>query len=295
MSKSAAKANKKHKDSVFSSYLGEPNKLIEIYNAVMNTNYPLDTELEINTLDDALFKNRQNDISFLLDGRLIVMFEHQSTTSQNLPIRLLMYLSREYEKIVAEEAIYHEKLVPIPEPLCIVFYNGIDKMPAKWTERLSDAYLSHETGDQLDLEVTIYNINPGADDDILGKSRALYNYSFLIYKIREYHVEGITLEDAIIQAIDYCMSHDIMKEYLKNHASEVRNMLYTEWNQDTALKVRFEEGREDGLEQGLEQGLDYVVVNLIKEGYDDNVIMAGTKKSLAEIQAIRKRLESQNQ
>jgi len=33
-------------------------------------------------------------------------------------------------------------------------------------------------------------------------------------------------------------------------------MLYTEWNWDDALAVRYEEGHEDGLEAGIEQGLE---------------------------------------
>jgi len=31
-------------------------------------------------------------------------------------------------------------------------------------------------------------------------------------------------------------------------------MLYTEWNWDDAMAVRYEEGQEDGLEKGIEKG-----------------------------------------
>jgi predicted transposase/invertase (TIGR01784 family) len=33
-------------------------------------------------------------------------------------------------------------------------------------------------------------------------------------------------------------------------------MLFTEWNWDDALAVRFEEGREEGWEKGREEGLE---------------------------------------
>ena len=33
-------------------------------------------------------------------------------------------------------------------------------------------------------------------------------------------------------------------------------MLYTEWNWDTALEVRYEEGVEDGIERGVERGIE---------------------------------------
>jgi predicted transposase YdaD len=37
--------------------------------------------------------------------------------------------------------------------------------------------------------------------------------------------------------------------FLELHSSEVYNMLFTEWNWDDALAVRFEEGREEGREE----------------------------------------------
>ena len=58
--------NRKYKDSVFSLYMSDPVRLIESYNAIQRENYALDTPIEINTLDDALYKERINDISFSL-------------------------------------------------------------------------------------------------------------------------------------------------------------------------------------------------------------------------------------
>jgi predicted transposase/invertase (TIGR01784 family) len=51
-----------------------------------------------------------------------------------------------------------------------------------------------------------------------------------------------------------------LKEFPELHSSEVVNMLFTEWNWDDALAVRFEEGWEKGREEGLERGL--------KEGWE---------------------------
>ncbi|MDR2702041.1 MAG: hypothetical protein LBB72_06400 [Spirochaetaceae bacterium] len=50
------------------------------------------------------------------------------------------------------------------------------------------------------------------------------------------------------KAVRYCREHDILKEFLERNATEVMNMLMTEWNWDDALAVRFEEGREEGRE-----------------------------------------------
>ncbi|MBO5141046.1 MAG: hypothetical protein J6B76_10405, partial [Peptococcaceae bacterium] len=72
-------ANREYKDSVFSLYLSNPERLIDVYNAVAKTNYPLDTPVEINTLTNVLYKNQLNDLSFVLDNQYVVLIEHQST------------------------------------------------------------------------------------------------------------------------------------------------------------------------------------------------------------------------
>lgn len=85
------KANVNYKDSLFSSFLGEPWRLVEIYNAVEGTSYPPDTAVEINTLTDVLWKDQLNDLSFMLNGQIVVLIEHQSTVNGNMALRMLLY------------------------------------------------------------------------------------------------------------------------------------------------------------------------------------------------------------
>jgi len=76
-------------------------RLIEVYNALQNTNYPLDTPVIINALRDVLYKNRMNDVSFLMAQKFISMWEHQSTLNYNITVRFLMYYARELEKVIS--------------------------------------------------------------------------------------------------------------------------------------------------------------------------------------------------
>jgi predicted transposase YdaD len=55
------------------------------------------------------------------------------------------------------------------------------------------------------------------------------------------------------QAIQWCINHNTLEEFLKSNSSEVMNMLMEEWDLDTALKVEWEEGREKGREEGREE------------------------------------------
>jgi len=80
-------ASREHKSSVFAALFSEPPTTIELYNAVTGGNYPPDTKVEIVTLSNALFNGQLNDVAFVLDGKLVVLMEHQSTLNKNMPLR----------------------------------------------------------------------------------------------------------------------------------------------------------------------------------------------------------------
>ncbi|MDR1956639.1 MAG: Rpn family recombination-promoting nuclease/putative transposase, partial [Treponema sp.] len=84
-------ANSRYKDSVFSLLFARPDVLRELYSAIAGIPLDPDIPIEINTLQDAVFKGKINDISFSIGTRLVVLIEHQSTINPNMPVRLLMY------------------------------------------------------------------------------------------------------------------------------------------------------------------------------------------------------------
>ncbi|MCL2443807.1 MAG: Rpn family recombination-promoting nuclease/putative transposase, partial [Treponema sp.] len=229
-------ANKKHKDSVFSTLFSTPDVLRELYSAIEGVPIPPDIPIDINTLTGVLIKGQINDVSFTIDNRLVVLCEHQSTISDNLPLRLLEYIGRVYEKIVKYDRRYKRNLEKIPKPEFIVLYNGNEKFPDQKVLRLSDAFmdvqglkLSESDEPPLELIVQVYNINQGYNQNILRKSLTLDSYSVLISKIWEYRNSKIPLDESLELAIKYCVDNDILKDFLKKHGSEVYNMLYSEY------------------------------------------------------------------
>ncbi|WP_461255318.1 Rpn family recombination-promoting nuclease/putative transposase [Treponema sp. R80B11-R83G3] len=219
--------NRNHKNSVFSSLFSTPDALRELYSAIEGVTIPPDIRIDINTLSNVLFMKQINDVSFLIDNRLVVLIEHQSSINRNIPLRLLEYSGRIYEKIIDIEKKYQKSLVKIPRPEFIVLYNGIDPYPDYSELKLSDAFMDIEclklTGiDKIPLEliVPVYNINHGHNPEILKRCESLYGYSFFINKIREYQTQGLTLEELITPVIEYCIKSNILKEYLEAHASE---------------------------------------------------------------------------
>jgi len=264
------KANRKLKDSLFSFLFSNPDILRELYSAIEGIPIPPDIPIDINTLSGIIYKDKINDLSFTIDNRLVVLIEHQSTINNNIPLRLLIYIAHVYEKIVNMKKVYQAKLEKIPCPEFIVLYNGKAKYPDHSELKLSEAFKGIEglklTGTvPLELRVQVYNINQGHNPEILKKCKTLDNYSVFIDKIKEYQKNGLELEEAVNNAIEYCKKNNILKKFLEKHSSEVFNMLLTEWNWDDALEVAREEGLEEGVEKSRQHFLELLDQDLTKE------------------------------
>ena len=116
-------ANKKYKDTVFRRLFSDRDNLLSLYNAVNGTAYTDPSELEIVTLESAIYMGMKNDLAFIIDTNLF-LYEHQSTYNPNMPLRDLLYISAEYQKLVDDRSLYSSALQRIPAPNFIVFYNG---------------------------------------------------------------------------------------------------------------------------------------------------------------------------
>jgi len=245
--------NKKHKDSVFSVLFSEPKVLRELYSAIEGIEVPQDAVIDINTLSDVLFMKRINDLSFTIDNRIVVLIEHQSTINENIPLRLLMYIARVYEKIIEQEKLYQRKQQKIPTPEFIVLYNGKEEYPDKKELRLSTAFKDitgikfPENEYPLELIVKVYNISYGRNQEILNKCETLENYSFFIGKVNEYS-EKLPLDKAVKTAVEYCIEHDILKEFLMKHGEEAMSVLFWDISMEEYGEIRAEEAYEDGME-----------------------------------------------
>ncbi|MBR1450211.1 MAG: hypothetical protein IJ591_00680, partial [Lachnospiraceae bacterium] len=149
------KVNKKFKDTVFRLLFGKDrNELLKLYNAVNGSNYTNADELEINTLEDAIFVNMKNDVSFVFQDYLN-LYEHQSTPNPNLPLRDLFYVADLLQEMTDELNIYGGSILKIPTPHFIMFYNGTEDLTGITQYRLSDMFIKKEENPRLELVVSI--------------------------------------------------------------------------------------------------------------------------------------------
>ena len=172
MSGKMLRANKKYKDTVFRMLFSDRENLLSLYNAINGTTYENPEALEIVTLENAIYMGMKNDLAFIVDTNLF-LYEHQSTYNPNMPLRDLLYISSEYQKLVDHRSLYPSILQKIPAPNFIVFYNGTRKKEDRWENLLSEAFEHLEGKPNLELRVVTLNINEDHNRELMEQCKIL--------------------------------------------------------------------------------------------------------------------------
>ena len=252
--------NRLYKSRIFAMLYQDKKELLDLYNAISGKHYEDPELLEINTLENAIYMTMRNDLSFLIDFRLS-LYEHQSTYSPNLPLRDLFYISDLYSGMVKDENLYGIKLVQIPAPQFVIFYNGMKEMPDRTVLRLSDAYSVKEENPALELTAVMLNINRGHNEKLKGLCKSLKDYSEYTARVREY-ADTMPISEAVEQAICECIQEGILAEFLKQNRAEAKQVSIYEYDEEKHMRQERETfwedgwaaGREEGREEGIREG-----------------------------------------
>ena len=304
------KANRNYKDSVFVDLFAHDvtakENFISLYNALHGTNLDAKTtDVQHVMLERVLYMKYYNDIAMLIDGKIVILIEHQSTINQNMPFRFLEYIARIYEKITTKDEKFGRKLVKLPIPEFYVFYNGKDDYPTESVMKLSDAFMQldsklknqlENTSYPLEISVKVVNINVDKENPILKRCEALKEYSEFIEQVR-CNIES-AVPEPFTTAIKEAIKKGFLSDYLNRKSTEVQNMLLAEYDYDTDIAVQrresFEDGvsigRNEGISIGLSQGAHQKAVetakNLLSIGLSQDQIASVTGLSIEEIEKL---------
>ena len=248
----ANKTNPQYKSTLFSTIFSDKVNALEMYNALNGTDYDNPDEITITTLKNVVFINRYNDVSYVLGG-VFNLYEHQSTYNPNMPLRSFFYTAQSYEKMVDEKKLLSRSPVKIPTPKFVVFYNGSKEQPDVIVQKLSDSFTNKEVQGDLELSVTMINVNYGHNGELMKKCQALNGYSLYISKFREYTEEnGLVREEAARKAIEYCIDNDVMVDFFEERRKEVVGMMLEVTEEIIQDLIRDLEDDKEELAQRLE-------------------------------------------
>ena len=241
-----------YKDRIFRMIFKQKKNFLDLYNAMNNSNYSNPDDLTVTTLENAIYMNMKNDVSFLFHVQLM-LYEHQSTKNPNIPLRNLFYVSDIYSKLTKDKNLFGTKLIRIPQPRFVVFYNGIAKVPERFTLKLSDMFDHSDGQAALELVTQVFNINLGYNKALMERCRTLHDYAVFVDLVRRYRKET-SLDAAVEKAIDECISNGVLGDFLKENRAEVLKMGLYEYNQEEHIRMEREDAREEGRSEGLAEG-----------------------------------------
>ena len=269
-----------HKDRLFRMIFREKNELLSLYNAVNGTSYTNTEELEIVTLENAIYMNMKNDLAFIMDSYLN-LYEHQSTYSPNMPLRDLFYIAKELQGQVDHRDLYRNTLIKIPTPRFLVFYNGSEEQAEKKYLRQSDAFQKSMDDPEIELVVTMLNINLGKNRKLLEQCQTLKEYAIYVKKVRTY-AKSMKVEEAVDRAVRECINEGILREFLLRNRKEAVEMSIFEYDEEAVFEIVRKDEYEKGLQEGLEKGIEHGIEKGIEEGREEG-FSAGKADAILEL------------
>ena len=273
--------NDKHKDRVFKFIFGNPENrqwTLNLYNAINNSDYDNPDDIQLNTIEDAVYMGMKNDVSFIIMNEMN-LWEHQSSYNPNMPMRFFLYAAKLYEKYIAVSNYYQYSttLQAAPKPRCICVYNGTTKQPEKKILRLSDAF-----GGEADIEVivTMLNINYGMNARLMNTCKPLEEYSWLVDAVRRHQKRTMNLEEAVEAAIEEMPDNFLIKKFLIANKVEVKGMFLTEWDQEKVLA--------QGMREAVNNDRKRVAMDMLKKNLPLSLIKEISKLSEETIRGLAK-------
>ncbi len=233
--------NRNYKDRLFRKIFNEKENILALYNAMNHSNHTDLEQLEIlDNENDVIYLNYRGDVSFIVDPCLF-LYEHQSTYNPNMGVRGLLYFSQMYNAYIEKHNLnrFSSKLLQLPVPKFVVFYNGTSWNEEEKELRLSDCFAKEGNNDEepcVEVIAKMININYGKNKELMAHCKPLRDYAIFVNKARCYSQE-MELKAAINRAIDECIEEDCLKELLTKSRLEVLELMMDTYSFENYQKI----------------------------------------------------------
>ena len=230
-------------DSVFTNLFRIPEYTMLLYRVL----HPEDTtmtqeRIRIVTLENVLLNQPYNDLGFLAGDRFLILLEAQSTWSENILVRVLIYLAQTVQNYIIEtgQNVYSSRKVTFPEPEFYVIFTGEREGRPEQLSLSQSFWGDRETA----LELRVKVLYGGTGEDVVSQYVAFSK----IYK-EQSRLHGRT-QEAVLSTIQICKERNILKKYLESREKEVIDIMMTLFNQEYAVEAYGEEMKREGRQEG---------------------------------------------
>ena len=252
-----AQANREYKDRLFKFIFGNPDNrdwTLSLYNAINGSSYTDASQIRYTTIEDAVYMNMKNDVSFLVADTMS-FYEQQASFNPNMPMRFLIYAGMVYAKYISQADSYHPYSTVqqrAPTPRCVCFYNGETEREDRVVLDLKDAF---EREADIDVRVTMLNVNYGRNRALMEACKPLRDYAWFVDAVRQRQATLNDLDAAVDAALNEMPEQSALKAFMTANRAEVKRMCITEYNEVKTLADERKEGAIEMLLSLVRKGL----------------------------------------
>ena len=250
-------ANREYKDRLFKFIFGNPDNrdwTLSLYNAINGSSYTDATQIRYTTIEDAVYMNMKNDVSFLVADTMS-FYEQQASFNPNMPMRFLIYAGMVYAKYISQADSYHPYSTAqqkAPTPRCVCFYNGETEREDRVVLDLKDAF---DREADIDVRVTMLNVNYGRNRALMEACKPLRDYAWFVDAVRQRQATLNDLDAAVDAALNEMPEQSALKAFMTANRAEVKRMCITEYNEVKTLADERKEGAIEMLLSLVRKGL----------------------------------------
>lgn len=239
-------ARRKAKDSVFVDLFKNKTYLLKLY----KTLHPEDTEatedsLTNVTITNVLTDNLYNDLGFMVEDKLMILVEAQSSWTENILVRALLYLAQSYHEYFqrTRQDYYASKKVKVPRPeLYVIFTGNRGRKPDQIS--LSKEFFE---GADIDLELKAKVIYESEKDDIINQ------YIVFCKVFNEQTKQYGMTQEAVRETIRICKDRNVLREYLQSKEKEVVTMMMSLFDEEQIMEMHIKSERREAAEKAARE------------------------------------------
>ena len=248
-------AKRTAKNSVFFDLFQNKSYLLKLY----KTLHPEDTTATEDSLTDVtitnvLTDNLYNDLGFIVNNKLMILVEAQSTWTVNILVRILLYLAQSYHEYFqrTSQDYYKSKKVKMPKPeLYVIFTGNKGRKPDKVS--LPKEFFE---GADIDIEVKAKIIYESDTDDIINQ------YIIFCKVFNEQTKQHGMTQKAVTETIRICKDRNVLKEYLLEREKEVVTIMMSLFDDEQIMKSFIRSERYEAAQENAKE----TAKKLIKKG-----------------------------
>lgn len=195
--------------------------------------------------------------------------------------------ARRRNRIWQKEKDKSETRVKIPAPKFVVFYNGSENLDDWSQQSLSSAYEQPVENPDLELRVTVLNVNEGHNTELMEHCQTLKEYAQYVARVRKYtSTTELSLEEAVECAVNECIKEGILSEFLTQNRAEVISMSIFEYDKEEEEKKLRKAEYDAGVEAGMKAQMKSQIKKKLEKGKLPEEIAEDLEEEIAFIQKL---------